>query len=639
MALGTNSRKSNAMLIAENEVLGVAHLIKLTIVVEGTHIKSYKHFTLSQSVTQHHHFTLILDHDSLGVKEDHHLEKAQKLLGKRILVTFTYKNIPNGPDRDFIGVITKVGLNRKHRNNGDIVLSGYSPTILLDGAPNTQSFGGTNIISLNGIAHRIFVQGLGSDKYPVAIDARYENVAYSCQYEESHYNYLSRLAASYGEQFYYDGTTVRFGRLPFQEQPIALFFGRNVDQVEIAMRALHVKPTYYGYCSATDQKLYTAPSHIKHVSSLGQSAHAIAEETFTAPAIQVASLKARTAKDIEAAQNSMAGSSAVDTFITTGRSSVPFLYPGCVVDMEMLKPDDKRSSYFTRLMITEVHHTVDKLGNYTGTFEAIGGGTGFLPRPLFYEPAAAPQFASVIDNKDALGRIKVRFDWQDASESSEWIRVMTPDAGSSENVSRNRGFVFIPELGDQVMVGFVHGHPDRPYVMGGLFHGKIAAGGYTKNHLKTITTRSGCTIQIDDDDNEGSISITDPSGNSWYMDGNKNISITAPGTINIHAGKDINMTAGENLHISVGDDMHTKVGRNQATTIANDCSLEVTAKYKSKSQNTEEIVMANKESTVGGDLTESTSTTKHTAIGGDITIKSVGVSRLLGAKDAKVNKG
>lgn len=45
--------------------------------------------------------------------------------------------------------------------------------------------------------------------------------------------------------------------------------------------------------------------------------------------------------------------------------------------------------------------------------------------------------------------------------------MMSPDAGGTDQVSQNRGYVAIPEVGDQVMVGFVHNHPDRPFVMGG----------------------------------------------------------------------------------------------------------------------------------------------------------------------------
>ena len=241
-------------------------------------------------------------------------------------MTFAYKNIPAGPERDFIGVITKVGLSRENRNHGNIVLSGHSPTILLDGAPHIQSFGGNVPVSLNTIANTVFEQALGG-KYAANADSKYENVAYSCQYEETHYNYLARLAESYGEQFYYDGQTVRFGKLPFAEKAIQLVFGKNVDEVEVAMKALHVNPSYYGYNSSSHQGLSTGKSTIKHVSSLAKAAYTISQDTFKAPSLRVAPLKARTSKDLDAAQDSTAGSASVTAFTTSGRTSVPFLYP------------------------------------------------------------------------------------------------------------------------------------------------------------------------------------------------------------------------------------------------------------------------------------------------------------------------
>src|SRR5699024_5125308 len=156
---------------------------------------------------------------------------------------------------------------------------------------------------------------------------------------------------------------------------------------------------------------------------------------------------------------------------------------------------------------------VNELGHYTGHFEAIAEGSGYLPITAYQKPIPEPQVATVVDNEDSQGRVQVKFDWQTGGTSTQWIRVLSTDAGNSSNVNKNRGFVFIPEKGDQVLVGFINNHPDRPYIMGGLFHGKNGAGGYEENHLKTITTRSGCTIKIDDNDNEGSITIQDPSGN------------------------------------------------------------------------------------------------------------------------------
>ena len=71
-------------------------------------------------------------------------------------------------------------------------------------------------------------------------------------------------------------------------------------------------------------------------------------------------------------------------------------------------------------------------------------------------PLAETQMATVLSNADpqGKGRVRVRMNWQTDGMQTSWVRVMTPDGGSSKDVKSNRGFVFIPEVGDQVLLGF-----------------------------------------------------------------------------------------------------------------------------------------------------------------------------------------
>ena len=104
--------------------------------------------------------------------------------------------------------------------------------------------------------------------------------------------------------------------------------------------------------------------------------------------------------------------------------------------------------------------------------------------------------------------------WQTDGIQTGWVRVMTPDGGSSSDVKSNRGFVFIPEVGNQVLLDFRHGDPARPYVLGSLFNGTTGRGGLEDNHKKSLTTRSGHTLSFDDNVNGGlSIIFKDVVGN------------------------------------------------------------------------------------------------------------------------------
>ncbi|MGN7863982.1 type VI secretion system Vgr family protein [Chryseobacterium sp. 22458] len=558
------SKIHNASSIPTSQILGINRVVKLEIVVEGKLIPHFKHFSLTQSTLKHHSFSLILAYDTLGNAENHNLEEAQNFLGKRITVVFKYKDVEDSPERNFVGVITEVGFSQEKGSLGNIVLTGYSPTVLLDAAPHIQSFGGGQEISLNSIVDQVIREGLGGNKFDFRVDAQHGNVSYSSQYEETHYNYLARIAEAYGEQFYYDGEILHFGKLPPQEKPVQLVYGSSVQDIRINMKAQHVNPTFYGYNSSKNEKLTTGDSKINHQSDIAKRAYEISQKTFKTPSLRVAPIKASSFMDIDASQKGTAGSKAVNVFITSGNTSIPFLYPGCIADLEMRKSETNQTSYFTKLMITVVSHEVDARGYYTGNFEAIAADTGFIPRPEFETPKAEPQFGKVISNTDPLnqGRVQVQFDWQNGQSTTEFIRVMSPDAGSSDKVSKNRGFMSVPEVGDQVVVNFVHQHPDRPFVMGGLFHGNIGAGGGAGNNIMSFSGRSGAELKYDN--GAGSMNLQDQGGANMHFDGAGNAATNAAVSKTINVGKgsesllkmdnagNISLTCNTNITLTTG---------------------------------------------------------------------------------------
>ncbi|MCQ9637709.1 phage baseplate assembly protein V [Chryseobacterium sp. WG23] len=565
------SKIHNAPAIAESFIAGINRVVKLDVIVEGRMIKHFKHFKLVQSAAKHHEFSLTLAHDTLGNAENHNLEEAQNFLGKRITVVFKYKDIEKGAERNFVGVITEVGFSQEKGSLGNIVLKGYSPTVLLDAAPHIQSFGGSQPVSLNSIADQVIREGLGQNKFDFRVDAQHGNVSYSSQYEETHYNYLARIAEAYGEQFYYDGEVLHFGKLPPQEKPVKLTYGSSVSDIAVKMRAQHVNPTFYGYNSSKNEKLITGNSKISHTSDIARRAYEISEKTFTTPSLRVAPIKATSFMDIDASQKGTAGSKASEVFITSGTTTVPFLYPGCPADIEMRKSGSNETSYFTKLMILEVTHEVDARGYYDGKFEAIAADTGFIPRPEFETPRAEAQFAKVISNTDPQdqGRVKVQFDWQNGPDTTEFIRVMSPDAGSSDKVNKNRGFMSIPEVGDQVIINFVHQHPDRPFVMGGMFHGGIGAGGGAGNNVMSFSGRSGAELKYDN--GAGSMNLKDQGGANMFFDGAGNAETNTNNNKTVTVGNDNTKTVKNKNTTNVGCKHTTNVGEGQSIlTMGND---------------------------------------------------------------------
>jgi len=119
---------------------------------------------------------------------------------------------------------------------------------------------------------------------------------------------------------------------------------------------------------------------------------------------------------------------------------------------------------------------------------------------------------SSIDDPDGLGRVRVQFPWLKEDVESRWARLMSFMAGA------DRGGVFRPEVGDEVLVLFEHGDLRFPYVIGGVWNGRDAMpgerGGDGKNDIRLIKSRSGHTIVLDDTSGSEKITVTDKSGNS-----------------------------------------------------------------------------------------------------------------------------
>lgn len=149
---------------------------------------------------------------------------------------------------------------------------------------------------------------------------------------------------------------------------------------------------------------------------------------------------------------------------------------------------------------------------------------------------------------DNLGRVKVSFPWLSAKDSSHWARIASPMAG------KGRGIFFIPEVDDEVLVGFEHGMMDKPYILGALWNGvdKPPEKKDKKVNRRTIKTSSGHVICLDDTKGKEKIEIIDKSAdNSIIID-------TAKNTITIAAKKDITIQASDGKLVLEGKGVEIK---------------------------------------------------------------------------------
>ena len=224
-----------------------------------------------------------------------------------------------------------------------------------------------------------------------------------------------------------------------------------------------------------------------------------------------------------------------------------------------LKPGDKlKIKGYTHAEggygLTKVVHRWSWRG-YENEFECTPWKTYFNPVAPKAPKVAGVVPAVVIEHNDprSLGRIKVQYYWDDGDDTA-WARMIYPHAGPG------RGFVFRPEVGDEVLVSFELGDPERPYILGCLFNGvnqppregirdqtEQEHGGATNadlaaNNVKRIFTKSGVGMQIGDDDGDEMISFVVPGGLTFYMQ-RKNAKTKRPLTYILQKDGDIVLDA------------------------------------------------------------------------------------------------
>lgn len=136
--------------------------------------------------------------------------------------------------------------------------------------------------------------------------------------------------------------------------------------------------------------------------------------------------------------------------------------------------------------------------------------------------------ALVVDNQDPddLGRVRIRLPWSPDSDGDAyetWARIATLMAGN------NRGSWFIPDADDEVLVAFEGGDPRRPFVVGMLWNGRDTPPERmdSNNNLKTILSRAGVRITMDDSDGAVSLTLSTPGGHSLvFDDGDRSVTAT-----------------------------------------------------------------------------------------------------------------
>jgi len=555
---------------------------------------------LIQEYGQHHQFKIQVDYEVLSKTFMSDPTQQIELIGQMVVVDIQHGS-NNGAAYVFNGVITKIKMTGKDGKKGYVVLEGFSPTIMLERGRRMDIY---SDMTLRNIFKKL-IDGVYSDYMKFLNEPTYETkIDFLMQYNETDWEFLQRIAYIYGENLFFSGSEILFGQ--YEEwEPVKLTYDHEISDIEFCTRMLANRSVAYQYVAEQDSILEKeSPDKIENSNAYLDAAEEVnLALTKGKPAKNIIGANITTLTELDELVKRDKTRTAAQTVYITGKSKTYESTIGRLIKVYMPENFSSKKELGTYRVVKSIHRIDERL-IYSNEFEAVPASLKTMPVTEPKMPVAESILGKVSSNEDPKNQGRVQVDFSFANQYSKiWMRVMTPHAGSSDVVSKNRGMVFIPEKGDQVMVGFEYGDPNRPYVMGSMFHGGNAEGGGENNFKKSIITRSGSKLEFTDSEDESkytvilqhndhntiSISVEKNKG-TILVESTQDIFIKAPEliqmearqivmkaeTIKAEASDTINMVAQSLFHIESADKMEML-----AAQIAEESSGEFTQKAES----------------------------------------------------------
>jgi len=518
-----------------------------------------------------------------------------EIIGKEITVSLETDNIEKlslnaenekTADIEFCGVIVAASGTRSG-SEYNINVEARSWEALLEDNPNCKSF---EKKTLNGILEDV------TDDYAshlkTLIQARYkEPIPYCVQYNETNYQFLQRLARRYGEWLYNDGTQMVFGEIAKQDNVQLTYPSKDVPSYSVDLKMQHVAFNHVAssYNSYNANQKDGLAEMQRSYNSLSDQVFQASQDQYVKPTLQnlhsggfadsdgretILNISTKTqARGEKASMLTYSGSTYCSKLKLGGTLIISDNYINDSFSNSKSQIDQDE------ILITELVHYFSADEVYSNHFVGIPAECDYPPYTNSdVYPVATSCRAKVTDNEDpnGLGRIRVQFDWQaqlDSDMMTPWLRMAQPYAGGG------KGFSFIPEIGEEVMIDFEGGNAERPYVKGTLYNGvedvdsAWVANSNSHNQVKAIRTRNGHTIEIHDEGNDGYIRIYDNEKENYiltFSTDRKLIMLESTGNIELYAKNDIIMHAGHDITATADHDMYLEAGNDQQRTADND---------------------------------------------------------------------
>ena len=577
----------------------------VTIEINGDKYKDYSflNITMTQELLKPSKLCFTLQKNSLdNCMEDKDFPVPKKLMGAKVkceieACRFNQNDIIDEDNTEtirFEGIIFNVNIYRRSDAFSEqlIDVQAFSSDFLLMDHPHCFSYENENLKDI--ITATLDPYNISAEINPRTTDP----IPYTVQYNETNYQFMIRMAQRFGEWMYHDGVKWYFGKIKKKDR-VELDARNDVNGYHFQTELRHhtLKHAHHDYLK--NENLMKGAGDFSDLTKSGyhpltDNANEKSDELFTKETfqhLQGSNPENNDMDELEISAKTQLFGAKTRQIICSGESVLADLTIGSVIAIgDHFSDNDNEQEFIFHddLIITQIVHSTEVNGNYSNTFTAVPANSEYPP---YYQsdvfPYSAAQRAVVMDNNDPdkLGRIRVQFLWQELQNAdlmTPWIRIAQPYGGE------NKGFYFVPEIEEEVMVDFENGNAEKPYVVGTLWHGKQLPDEKwltDSNDVKTIRTRNGHTIEIHDEGDNGFIKIYDHEKENYiltFSTDDKLIKLESTGNIELHAEKDIIMKAGGNMEIEVEGDQTMKVKGKQTIEVEGDQSIDVKGKIAQK---------------------------------------------------------
>ena len=549
-------------------------------------------FSLRQSLLSPSSLSFSLQRDPDETATDPRFNVCGQIIGREICLSLETEN-DNDDDTDIIEFRGYIAAAYGSRSGSEyyVNVEARSWDALLEDNPTCKSFENK---TLEDIANDVL------DEYadyinPIVGPRFTEVIPYCVQYNETNYQFLQRLARRYGEWLYNTGSEMVFGNLQEKETVTLRYPSHDIPAYSVDLRVHHVAFNHLAssYNSYDRNQKDGLGEMMREYNDLNEKVFQASQERFTKQTLQNLHSGGFSKTDstdsretvLNISTKTQARGEKASMLTYTGRTYSPKLKIGGNIIIEDNYLDENKRSNVPQdniLIIELAHHfSIDR--TYSNNFVGIPAACDYPPYTNSDIYPVAPSCRAVVkDNEDpnGLGRIRVQFDWQiqlseetDEELMTPWLRMAQPYAGGG------KGFSFIPEIGEEVMIDFEGGNAERPYVKGTLYNGvddvdnKWVANSNSANQIKAIRTRNGHTIEIHDEGNDGYIRIYDNEKENYiltFSTDEKLIKLESTGNIELYAQNDIIMHAGHDINASADNDLFIAAGHDMQRTADND---------------------------------------------------------------------